>query len=62
MGSEFYDFLIVDEINEVLKFEIFDKDIFKNDFLGEVQIAIKELTQKSGWRDGLFPLQKAPGG
>ncbi len=61
--SEFYDFLIVDEINEVLKFDIFDKDMFKDDFLGEVEIAVKELTHnKSGWRDGWFPLQKAPGG
>jgi hypothetical protein len=33
MCSEFYDFLIVDEINEVLKLEIFDKDTFKNDLL-----------------------------
>ncbi len=39
--AEFYEFLI--EINEVLKFEIFDKDMSKNDLLGEVQIAIKKL-------------------
>jgi hypothetical protein len=34
----------------------------KIDFLGEVEIPVKELVQKSGWRDGWFPLQKAPGG
>ena len=60
--SEFFDFLICDEESEVLKLEVWDKDMRKNDFLGEVEIPVKELLQKSGWRDGWFPLEKAPGG
>lgn len=60
--SEMMDFLIVDEMNEVLKFEIFDRDMFKNDFLGEVEIPLSSLVSKSGWRDAWMPLQKNSGG
>jgi hypothetical protein len=60
--SEFYDFLICDEVNEVLKIEVFDKDLFDIDAIGEVEIPVKELVNRAGWKDVWFPLQKAPGG
>ena len=60
--SEVMDFLIVDEQNEVVKFEVYDKDLFKNDFLGEVEIPIKDLVTKTGWNDAWMPLQKNSGG
>ncbi len=60
--SEVMDFLICDEQNEVVKFEVYDKDLFKNDFLGEVEVPIKDLVTKTGWNDAWMPLQKNSGG
>ena len=60
--SERMDFLVVDEENEVLKFEVYDRDLFKNDFLGEVEVPIKGLMGKSGWKDRWMELQKNTGG
>lgn len=60
--SEMMDFLVVDEENEVVSFKIYDRDLFKNDFLGEVEVPIKDLANKSGWKEAWMPLQKNTGG
>ena len=60
--SEMMDFLVVDEENEVVSFKIYDRDMFKNDFLGEVEVQIKDLVGKSGWKEAWMPLQKNTGG
>ena len=60
--SERMDFLVVDEENEILKFEVYDRDLFKNDFLGECEVPMKMCIGKSAWKDRWLPLQKNSGG
>ena len=60
--NEHMEFLVTDEEHEVVKFEVFDRDLMKTDFLGEVELAIKELITKSGWNETWLPLQKTAGG